>query len=198
MLLYNPREPARALQRARHAQVPAHLQADPRQLPLLRHGPHLLLDRRRHASAGTTPSAAAARKALVAERWGAKSYQEHRNDWTQNGHDGFLVEPGKYGLGRRDLAANVNWFSKVAVDDDGSMALRPGDARPAPRSSCASRWTRWCCSIPARTRSIRRRLSAQADRLSPRHRAQPVADDDFCRNFRRRTAAASRTTASTT
>ena len=52
-------------------------------------------------------------RALVAERWGEKSYQDHRNDWTQNGHDSFLVEGGKYGLGRRDLAANVNWFSKV-------------------------------------------------------------------------------------
>src|SRR5476649_297134 len=54
-----------------------------------------------------------ANKALVAARWGLKSYQDHRNDWTLNGHDSFLVEAGKYGLGRRDLAANVNWFSKV-------------------------------------------------------------------------------------
>src|SRR5579871_5186706 len=30
-------------------------------------------------------------KALVAARWGAKTYQQHRNDWTLNGHDSFLV-----------------------------------------------------------------------------------------------------------
>jgi len=60
-------------------------------------------------------------KAMVAARWGQKTYQDHRNDWTQNGHDAFLVEAGKYGLGRRDLAANVNWFSKVAVAEDGTM-----------------------------------------------------------------------------
>ncbi len=53
-------------------------------------------------------------RAIVRARWGEKSYQEYRNDWTQNGHDAFLVEGGKYGLGRRDLAANVNWFSKVS------------------------------------------------------------------------------------
>jgi uncharacterized protein YcgI (DUF1989 family) len=52
-------------------------------------------------------------KASVASRWGESSYQTDRNDWQQNGHDSFLVEGGKYGLGRRDLAANVNWFSKV-------------------------------------------------------------------------------------
>ncbi len=60
-------------------------------------------------------------KAIVAARWGETSYQTHRNDWQQNGFDSFLVEAAKYGLGRRDLAANVNWFSKVAIDDAGMM-----------------------------------------------------------------------------
>ncbi len=60
-------------------------------------------------------------KDRVAERWGETSYQTHRNDWQQNGHDSFLVEAAKYGMGRRDLAAPVNWFSKVAIDDTGAM-----------------------------------------------------------------------------
>lgn len=64
-------------------------------------------------------------KAMVAKRWGATSYQSHRNDWQQNGHDSFLVEAAKYGMSRRDLAANVNWFSKVKVDDAGALSLDP-------------------------------------------------------------------------
>jgi urea carboxylase-associated protein 2 len=68
-------------------------------------------------------------KAIVSKRWGLKSYQDHRNDWTQNGHDSFLVEGGKYGLGRRDLAANVNWFSKVSVTDGGSLAFDPVNSK---------------------------------------------------------------------
>jgi urea carboxylase-associated protein 2 len=68
-------------------------------------------------------------RALVAERWGEKSYQQYRNEWTQNGHDAFLVEGGKYGLGRRDLAANVNWFSKVTVADDGGLAFDGAQAQ---------------------------------------------------------------------
>ncbi len=67
-------------------------------------------------------------KALVAERWGERSYQRYRNGWTQNGHDSFLVEGGKYGLGRRDLAANLNWFSKVAVDASGAMSFDPSNS----------------------------------------------------------------------
>ena len=64
-------------------------------------------------------------KAIVASRWGEVSYQTHRNNWQQNGHDSFLVEAGKYGMVRRDLAANINWFSKVAIDGDGTMAFDP-------------------------------------------------------------------------
>ncbi len=69
-------------------------------------------------------------RASVAKRWGETSYQTDRNDWQQNGHDSFLVEAAKYGLGRRDLPANVNWFSKVAVEDDGRLWLDASGAKP--------------------------------------------------------------------
>lgn len=68
-------------------------------------------------------------RALVKERWGLKSYQQYRNDWQQNGHDAFLVEGGKYGLGRRDLAANVNWFSKVRTNEAGDMTFDSAGSR---------------------------------------------------------------------
>lgn len=69
-------------------------------------------------------------KASVARKWGETSYQNQRNDWQQNGRDSFLVEAAKYGLGRRDLAANVNWFSKIIVADDGSLSLDTTAAKP--------------------------------------------------------------------
>jgi uncharacterized protein len=68
-------------------------------------------------------------KASVARKWGETSYQTERNDWQQNGHDSFLVEAAKYGLGRRDLPANVNWFSKVTVADDGALSLDAAAAK---------------------------------------------------------------------
>jgi urea carboxylase-associated protein 2 len=69
-------------------------------------------------------------KASVASKWGETRYQTERNDWRQNGHDSFLVEAMKYGLDRRDLPANVNWFSKVTVADDGALTLDTGAAKP--------------------------------------------------------------------
>ncbi|PMH44809.1 urea carboxylase [Vibrio sp. 10N.286.49.B3] len=63
-------------------------------------------------------------KAKVAAKWGERDYQSDRNAWKQNGHDALLVEIAKYGLGKRDLAANINLFSKVATDQDGNLAYQ--------------------------------------------------------------------------
>src|SRR4051794_15211516 len=59
--------------------------------------------------------------AHVAARWGAVSYQEARNDRRRSAREGLLVELAKHGLGRRDVVANVNLFTKVAVGDDGAL-----------------------------------------------------------------------------
>jgi urea carboxylase-associated protein 2 len=55
--------------------------------------------------------------ATVAKRCGVADYQAHRNGMHRNGQDGFLVELGKWGLDRRDVVANVNFFSKAVADD---------------------------------------------------------------------------------
>lgn len=68
-------------------------------------------------------------QALVDARYGATTYQQHRNDRLVGGREGMLVELGKYGLGERDLVANINFFSKVVVDDTGAMRLAAGHCR---------------------------------------------------------------------
>ncbi|MDX6766777.1 MAG: urea carboxylase-associated family protein [Candidatus Methylacidiphilales bacterium] len=62
--------------------------------------------------------------------FGPKSFQEARNHFHRNARDNFLVELGKYNLGRRDLVMNVNFFSKVAVDNEGQLNFHPGHAQP--------------------------------------------------------------------
>jgi urea carboxylase-associated protein 2 len=66
--------------------------------------------------------------ALVAKKYGALSYQSARNEWRQNALDGSLIELEKYGLGPRDLMMNVNFFSKVEVDEAGDMHFVTGNA----------------------------------------------------------------------
>ncbi len=57
----------------------------------------------------------------VKEKWGEKTYQDYHNDWNQNGYNSFLVELAKHGLGRKDMASNLNLFSGVTVDEQGNL-----------------------------------------------------------------------------
>ncbi|MDO6487631.1 urea carboxylase-associated family protein [Colwellia sp. 6_MG-2023] len=70
-----------------------------------------------------------ANKQKVAEKWGERNYQSDRNAWLQNGHDSLLVEVAKYGLGKRDLAANINIFSQVKTNDDGYLSFVPNHSK---------------------------------------------------------------------
>jgi urea carboxylase-associated protein 2 len=72
------------------------------------------------------PACGTSNRALVERRWGRRSYQDARNAMHRSGMDGFLVELAKYGMGRRDLAANVNFFSKVVAGQDGALRFIPG------------------------------------------------------------------------
>ena len=66
----------------------------------------------------------------VKAKYGEARYQQHRNDYYKNGYDSLVNELGKYGLGRRDLVANVNLFSKVTVDDAGGLVFHAGNSKP--------------------------------------------------------------------
>ncbi len=67
---------------------------------------------------------------MVSAKYGDARYQERRNEYHRNAYDGFLNELGKYGLGKRDLAANINFFSKVTADDDGNPQVPRRATRP--------------------------------------------------------------------
>ena len=67
---------------------------------------------------------------MIAKGWQPVSFQQAQNERTQTGHDSFLIELAKYGLGIRDLAANLNLFSKVVADDHGALGFVPGHCQP--------------------------------------------------------------------
>ncbi|MDI2132881.1 urea amidolyase associated protein UAAP1 [Yinghuangia seranimata] len=68
--------------------------------------------------------------ALVEARFGPSSYAADRNGWRRSARAGLLDELWKHGLGKRDLHATVNLFSKVVPggDERGSLAFEPGHA----------------------------------------------------------------------
>lgn len=68
--------------------------------------------------------------ARVLARYGENNYQVARNDWYRNGHDCFLIELAKWGLGKKDLVPNLNLFSKVVSDEEGRLSFVEGNSKP--------------------------------------------------------------------
>ena len=76
------------------------------------------------------PLSGCSNAAIVKQKYGEARYQEHRNDYYKNAYDGFSIELSKYGLSMRDMAAPINFFSKVVVDDRGNMNFVNGHSKP--------------------------------------------------------------------
>jgi uncharacterized protein len=68
--------------------------------------------------------------ARVLRKYGENNYQNARNDWHRNGHDCFLIELAKWGLGKKDLVPNLNLFSKVVSDDEGNLSFVAENSKP--------------------------------------------------------------------
>lgn len=120
---------------------------------------------------------------LVASKWGASSYQIERNGYLRNGRDSFLIELAKYGLGKRDLAGNLNWFSHVTVDSEGALKLEttanPG-ARVVLRFEMNTLVVLHTCPHPLNDSEAYPRGAIRYELF----KVPPPDEDDFCRTFR--------------
>jgi urea carboxylase-associated protein 2 len=119
---------------------------------------------------------------IVAEKWGARDYQNHRNHWHQNGYDAFLTELAKYGLGAADMAANINWFSKVVADAQGNMQLVSGHSQPGSRVTLRFEMDTLvllhACPHPLNSAAEYPRYDIGIDMAV----ATPMTEDDLCLN----------------
>ena len=123
-------------------------------------------------------------KEMVKEKWGEKTYQDYHNDWNQNGHNSFLVELAKYGLGKKDMAANLNLFSAVGVDDDGNLQYLENNSKVGDsielRFEMDTLVLLHTCPHPLSTAEEYPRKPITYQIIQ----AADVADDDYCMNFR--------------
>ena len=121
---------------------------------------------------------------MVREKWGEKTYQEAHNDWTLNGRDSFLVEGAKYGLTRRDIPANLNFFSKVFTDADGNLGFDPDNSQAGDRVDLRFEMDTLVlfhtCPHPLNPASEYPRKPLVYQFLE----SAPVAQDDYCRTSR--------------
>lgn len=121
--------------------------------------------------------------AMIEKKWGMKSYQESRNEWTQSGFNSFLVELAKYGLGIVDMAANLNLFSKVDVDSEGNLKYVAHNSKAGNyinlRFEMDTLVLLHTCPHPLSDASEYPRKPMRYQIL----KAAPVTDDDYCKNF---------------
>ncbi|TQJ39251.1 hypothetical protein FBY33_1265 [Arthrobacter sp. SLBN-112] len=47
--------------------------------------------------------------------------------------ENFLIEGSRWGLGKRDMVSNINWFMNVPVDPDGALGIVDGLSAPGKR-----------------------------------------------------------------
>jgi uncharacterized protein len=119
---------------------------------------------------------------MIAAQYGSSSYQTHRNDMYRNGKDGLLIELAKYGLGKRDLTASVNFFSKVTPDEAGNLSFVQNHSKAG--SSVDIRFDMSVLFVvstaphPLDPKSV---YAPAAVKLSAYH-AGLAARDDICRN----------------
>ncbi len=121
-------------------------------------------------------------KSMITEKWGDHSYQDYRNDWYKNGYDSFLVELAKYGLGKKDMAANLNLFSRVETDDQGNLNYiqnhsKAGDSIEL-RFEMDTLVLLHTCPHPLNTETNYPKKAIQYEIFV----SDPVKDDDMCMN----------------
>ena len=123
-------------------------------------------------------------KHSVQKKWGELNYQKARNEWHQNGNDSFLVELAKYGLNAKDMAANVNWFSKVEVDDAGNLSLDQSVARAGAevtlRFEMDTLVLLHTCPHPLNQDESYPYKPVRCELMT----SPPITEDDYCMNFR--------------
>jgi urea carboxylase-associated protein 1 len=59
-------------------------------------------------------------------------HAKHQHACVEN----FLLEGAKWGLGKRDLVSNINWFMNVPVEADGTMGIVDGISAPGLKVAC--------------------------------------------------------------
>jgi urea carboxylase-associated protein 2 len=113
-------------------------------------------------------------------KYGEGSYQKLRNDFHRNTRDNLLIELAKYGLGKRDLHANLNLFVKVTAGEDGALSFVEQARAGAYIEFRADMNTLFVLSSTPHPLDPQTAYAPKPAALEVRA-GVPASDDDFCR-----------------
>lgn len=119
---------------------------------------------------------------IIKKNFGEGSFNDIRNRYYKSDRENFLVELGKYGMGKRDIIPCLNLFSKVDVKEGSKLVL--SSKRPKPESYVELRAEMNILLVASNTPH-----AMQSGEYNPSpvqvtiYNAPAVTDDDFCMNF---------------
>ena len=119
---------------------------------------------------------------ILKERFGEGNFEDIRNRYYKSDRENFLVELGKYGMGKRDMIPAINFFRKVDVKDGSRLEL--SSQRATPESYIELRAEMNVLLILSNTPHVMEEGEYNpSDVQLTLYKAVPVTEDDFCMNF---------------
>ena len=119
---------------------------------------------------------------IVKKNFGEGDFEHIRNRYYKSDRENFLIELGKYGMGKRDMIPAINFFRKVDVKEGSKLELSA--VRAKPESYIELRAEMNVLLVLSNTPHV-----MEAGEYNPSdvqltlHKAAPVTEDDFCMNF---------------
>jgi len=114
-------------------------------------------------------------------QYGVRDFGAARNEMYRSGREGFLIEMGKWGLGKRDLVTNVNFFSKVLADEAGRLVWQAEHCKSGDMVELRFEMDSLVILSSAPHPLDSAKIYQPADVLITAFAAAPVALDDICR-----------------
>ena len=119
---------------------------------------------------------------IVKKNFGEGDFEHIRNRYYKSDRENFLVELGKYGMGKRDMIQAINFFRKVDVKEGSKLEL--SDKRAEPGSYIDLRAEMNVLLVLSNTPHVMETGEYNpSDVQLTLHKAAPVTEDDFCMNF---------------
>jgi len=119
---------------------------------------------------------------IVKKNFGEGDFEHIRNRYYKSDRENFLVELGKYGMGKRDMIQAINFFRKVDVKEGSKLEL--SNKRAEPGSYIDLRAEMDVLLLLSNTPHV-----MEAGEYNPSdvqltlYKAAPVTEDDYCMNF---------------
>ncbi|MCD8545381.1 MAG: DUF1989 domain-containing protein [Sulfurospirillum cavolei] len=119
---------------------------------------------------------------IVAQNFGSGTYEKMRNAYYKSDRENFLIELGKYGMGKRDMIPCLNLFRKVDVKEGSRLELSP--KRPKAGEYIEFRADMNVLLVLSNTPHVMEKGTYAPSELSVViYHGADFSEDDFCLNF---------------